>query len=165
MEAEERLTQKVKKKSWKILAKTNVHIVTKKGTGRKIAWTRSRKRRWTWLITMMMPMKPRSSPYPLVTMMNRSSTLTVLTTRATCPNGDLFLVFKETDGGVANMDNNNTCKTEGIGAIRLKIFDSATWNLLMLGMFKTRRIIWFLWEPWTVVSVTLNVAQWSIGDN
>ena len=42
-----------------------------------------------------------------------------------CPNKGWFSNFKELDGGVVSMGNNNACKTMGIGTIQLKNHDDS----------------------------------------
>lgn len=42
-----------------------------------------------------------------------------------CPNRDWFSSFEELDGGSVFMGNDNTCKTKGIGKIRLRLHDGA----------------------------------------
>ena len=40
-----------------------------------------------------------------------------------CPNREMFLKFKEFNGGVVYMGNDSTCKMMGIGSVQIKMFD------------------------------------------
>ena len=40
-----------------------------------------------------------------------------------CPKREMFLNFKEFNGGVVYMGNDSTCKMMGIGSVQIKMFD------------------------------------------
>lgn len=68
-------------------------------------------------------------------------------THIMCLNKEMFSHFKDIDGGVVYLGNENTCKTYRMGSNHLKIFDGAIrklgevrfvdglkWNLISLGV-------------------------------
>ena len=46
-----------------------------------------------------------------------------------CPNREMFLDFKEFNGGVVYMSNDSTCKMMRIGSVQIKMFDEVVRKL------------------------------------
>ena len=46
-----------------------------------------------------------------------------------CPHRDWFTTLEQESDGLVYMGNNNTCRTEGIGTIQLKLHDDTVKNL------------------------------------
>ena len=46
-----------------------------------------------------------------------------------CPNKEMFLDFKEFNGGVVYMSNDSTCKMMGVGSVQIKMFDGVIQKL------------------------------------
>ena len=46
-----------------------------------------------------------------------------------CPHRDWFTTLEQESGGLVYMGNNNTCRTEGIGTIQLRLHDGTVKNV------------------------------------
>lgn len=47
-----------------------------------------------------------------------------------CPNREWFTTYRSTDGGTVLMGNNHSCKTEGLGSVRIKMHDGVVRTLM-----------------------------------
>ena len=53
----------------------------------------------------------------------------ILGARSICVHIERFTILEPTSGGLVYMDNNNTCGTEGIGTIQLRLHDGTVKDL------------------------------------